>query len=148
MSEPLPQVRSLARALLDSQNGGLEADAQLEAAERVLQRLAERVSPLVGSGGFFLLLQRTLKRTRAEHPCLDGIRVESDAPWRLPRSAEDTQERSAEEVAAAAQALLAELIALLARFLGSDMAIRLVRQSFPEIEAGAVGSGAEETTNE
>jgi hypothetical protein len=63
--------------------------------------------------------------------------------------AEAAGEVPPEEAQAAAQALLADLIGLLARFLGADMAIRMVRQSFPEITRGGnTGSGAEETTHE
>jgi hypothetical protein len=149
MSRSFPEVRSVARMLLNGQNGGLGADAQAEAAERVLQRLAERIIPLVGAGGFHLLLQRALRRTCAEHPWLGALQIGPDAPWRLPGMAEAAGSRPPAEAEAAAQALLAELIGLLARFLGADMAIQLVRQSFPEITRGGdTGSGAEETTNE
>lgn len=148
MSESPPEVRPLARALLDGQGAGPGADAQAEAAERVLQRLSERISPLVGTGGFFLLLQRALRRTTAEHPWLGAVQMESQTPWRLPGMA-NAAGAAPDEATAAAQALVSELIGLIARFLGADMAIRLVRQSFPEIVGGGdTGSGAEEATNE
>jgi hypothetical protein len=133
MSKSHPEVRSLARALLDGQSAGHGADARAEAVERVLERLAARISPLVGTGGFVLLLQRSLRRTQGEHPWLGAVQAGSEAPWRLAGLAEAARKRPPEEAAAAAQAFLADLIGLLARFLGADMAIRLVRQSFPEV---------------
>jgi hypothetical protein len=149
MSRALPEVRSLARTLLNGRNAAPGADAQAQAAELVLQRLAERISPLVGAGGFHLLLQRALRRTRAEHPWLDAVQIDPEMPWRLPGMAEAARDRPAAEAAAAAQALLAELIGLLARFLGADMAIGLVQQSFPEITGGGdTGSGFEESIHE
>jgi hypothetical protein len=145
MSESFPEVRSLARALLAGQCPGPGAEAAVEAAERVMHRLADRLSPLVGVGGFHLLLQRALKRTRVEHAWLDAVRTDPEVPWRLPGMAEAARE-APEGPNDAVQALLAELIGLLARFLGADMTIRLVRQSFPEMRRGGeTGAGSEET---
>jgi hypothetical protein len=149
MSRSLPEVRSLASALLNGMVASPGVGTQSQAAERVLQGLSERISPLVGSGGFHLLLQRALRRTCAEHPWLDALQIDPGTPWKLPGMAEAARDVPPEEAEAAAQALLAELIGLLARFLGADMAVRMVRQSFPEITRGGdTGSGAEETTNE
>jgi hypothetical protein len=149
MSQPLSAVRDLARALMDAQNPGSGVDDQVTATEQVLRRLAERLGPLVGTGGFLMLLQRALRRARVEHPWLSGVEVQPDAPWRLTGIEEAARGISADGAVAGAQALLAELIGLVGRFLGADMAIRLVRQSIPEWTGGAEGAdGTEENIND
>jgi hypothetical protein len=143
-----PEVRSLTRALLNGKSDGTMAEDPVEAAERVLQLLAERLSPLVGASGFVMLLQRAFNRTRADHPWLEALDIEAQTPWRLPGMKQAARE-APDEAATAAEALVAEVIGLVARFLGADMAIRLVRQSFPDIvDGGDRGTGAEETTDE
>ena len=145
MTASLPEVRSLARALFEGQSPDSGADSQVEAAERVLRRLSDRISPLVGSAGFALLLQRALKRARAEHPWLGAVHVDQETPWGLVGMVDVAREVTPDDAAAAAQALITELIGLVARFLGADMAIRLVRQSFPEVTLGGdKGAGSEE----
>jgi len=149
MTRSLSEVRSLVRALLNGQHLGAEPPAVEEATERVLQCLAGSISPLVGAGGFALLLQRALRRTLEQHPWLDAVRVEPGTPWQLQGMREAAAHVTREEARLAAQAVLAELIGLLARFLGADMAIRVVRQSFPEMTRGGdMGEGSEETIHE
>lgn len=143
MSRPLPEVRGLARKLLQRQYASDTAGGRVEAAQEVLAGLAERISPLVGGGGVHLLLQRALKRSRREHPWLSEIRLEREVPWHLAGATEAAEALDPEEVASAAEAVLSELIGLVARFLGADMAIRLVRQSFPAASWEDNGSGTE-----
>jgi hypothetical protein len=151
MRPVLPEVRILARALLESGGGGLESDDAMDWARRALRRLAERLTPLVGVGGFHLLLQRSLIRARREHPWLDAIQLEEVSPWSLTGAAEAARGSEPEEVRSAAEALLAELIGLIARFLGADLAMQLVRESFPEASTGGdgdPGAGFEEIIHE
>lgn len=144
----MPEVLALARALLESEGPGSSVEARAEAARRVLERLAARISPLVGAGGFHLLLQRALKRAREAHPWLEALQAGADEPW--PAGAgEAPPDVAAEDASAGFEAAVAELIGLLARFLGADMAVRLVRQSFPEVPwGGDTGSGSEERIHE
>jgi hypothetical protein len=149
MRQTLPEVRSLVRVLLNVEGIGTERSALEEAAERVLERLAERIKPLVGAGGFALLLQRALRRTLKEHPWLGAVQIDSATPWRLRGLTEASENQTREEALIAAQAVLTELIGLLARFLGADIAIRVVRQSFPEMKPrGDAEVGIEETIHE
>jgi hypothetical protein len=144
MNRPARDVSALARMLLQNERAD-GAATPMAAAERVLQGLAERLSPLVGVGGFQLLLQRALKRARAGHPALAAIQPDATVPWRLAGAAEGSRAEAGDE--AAAEAILAETIALITRFLGADMAIRLVLQDFPEATRDGTGSGSEETTH-
>jgi hypothetical protein len=149
MRQSLSGVRALARSLLEAEDAGAAVEEQVEAAERILRRLAERLSPLVGTGGFLMLVQRSLRRARSEHSWLATVEVHPDAPWRLAGMAGAATEAGTESALAAAQTVLAELIGLIARFLGADMAIRLVRQSMPELTGGGeAGDGPEENLHD
>jgi hypothetical protein len=149
MNVSLPEVHLLARTLLRQEGVGEGTDAALLAAERVLQRLAERISPLVGTGGFHMLLQRALRRAAGERTWLERIELDRDTPWRLVGAEEAARDLAAEEAISAAETLVAELVGLIARFLGPDLAIRLVRQSYPDGAVGGdTGAGSEETIHE
>lgn len=142
MSRPLPEVRSLVRTLLDASAADDSVESRVLAAQHVLAGLANAMTPLVGIGGIHLLLQRALRRSRAAHPWLHAIQLDRESPWRLQGAAEAAHGHTPEEVTAAAEELLAELVGLLVRFLGADMTIRLVRRSFPEM-IREPGSGTE-----
>lgn len=131
MNLPLPEVRALARTLLESASEGPGVDARVDATQRVLAGLADRLSPLVGMAGFHLLLQRAIRRAQADHGWLSAVQPEAEEPQQLPGAADAVRDLAPEVVAAGTEAAVAELIGLIARFLGADMAIRLVRQSFP-----------------
>lgn len=144
MTPPLTEVRGLARRLLAARSGARTAEADVETLERVLRPLAERISPLVGTAGFQLLLSRALRRTQHRHPWLHAVRAGGGAGQQLSGWREAAPEVGTEPFAAAAEDVVAELIGLLARFLGADMAARLVRQAFPEIGSGTGAAGLEE----
>lgn len=149
MNPGLPRLQRLAGTLLESERQGDGVQARITAAEQVLRRLAERIGPLVGIGGYHLLLQRALKRTRTPHPWLTGIHLDSGAPWRLSGASEAASATDPGEIDAALRTLISELIGLLARFLGADMTIRLVRQCFPSVlKEDDPAQGFEETTDE
>jgi hypothetical protein len=146
MNRPLPEVRELARMLLENASRGSRVDDRIDATHRVLAGLADRLSPLVGVGGFHLLFQRALKRAQGGHAWLSTIQPEATDPRMLSGLGEAVRGVQPEEVAAGMEDAIAELIGLIARFLGADMAIRLVRQSFPELLGGGDrGSGSQET---
>jgi hypothetical protein len=133
MTQPLPEVRALARALLETEGGGCSPEERVSAGERILHTLALRLSPLVGIGGFHLLLLRAHKRAQNAHPWLVAVRVERDAPDHLSGAAEEARQVAPEEVTAAMESVLAELIGLITRFLGADLAIGLVRQCLRQV---------------
>lgn len=151
MTRPsLQQVRALARALLNGDGADQGAEETLRAVERVLSALARRIDPLIGSRGFQMLLQRALKQAQRAHPSLAPVRSERTADPYLTGLDEVAQIASPEEATAAAEAIVAELVGLLARFVGADMAIRLVRQSFPNVFLGGMqaGTGTEKLSDD
>jgi hypothetical protein len=146
MSRTLPQIRALARRLLQTRAGPQGEALPLVAAERVVREMGAGITPLLGDGGFHLLVSRALKKAGQEHPSLRAIRPVHGAERERYLDGADAvaREESAEALGGAAERLIVELIALLARFLGADMAIRLVRECFPEIERDGTGPDAED----
>lgn len=144
----LPQLRALVRALLEGESADPSLEERLEGAERIVGALAARIQPLVGRDGFYMLLQRALKRAEASHPALGKVRADRDGEVHLEGLAEAGRGAGLEEATAAAEAIVAEVLALLARFIGADMTIRLVRQAFPESFPGSKGEGTEELHDE
>lgn len=144
----LPQVRALARALINAKGAADPTDPQLQAVEAVLRDLSARISPLMGGAGFQMLLERALTRAQEGHPQLARVEAVRDGDRYLVESAEAAVDAPVAENGAAAEAIISELIGLLARFVGADMAIGLVRQAFPELSLGSAGVRMEENEDE
>jgi len=101
-----------------------------EAAERVATKLSAGVTLLVSSDGYRALLGRALYLARAEYAVLDGVRVGTS----------DVYLEGLRETGAAHDALVAffaQVIALLARFIGDDLTGNLIRQRWPDAPLGA-----------
>lgn len=121
-----PANRELARWLLAKERGARnDIRTPLEAAQSVAAKLSPGITLLVSSDGYRALLGRALYLARAEHPVLDGVAVGTSDVY---------LEASRETDAAldALVALVAHLIALLARFIGDDLTGNLVRQRWPD----------------
>jgi|GEM_PF-6635360 len=134
MSSSIPRIQPLAQRLLRSSRGD-DQGHNVAALSRVLHGFYVHTSPLLGERGFYLLLARALNRAQCEHPLLQGVKVEHNGNDHLGGLAEAFEESSDHESATAGETLISEFIALIVRFLGADMAIRLVRQSFPDFDA-------------
>jgi hypothetical protein len=147
VSRTLPQIRALARRLLQTRAGEGETPP-LVAAERVVRDMGAGITPLLGEGGFHLLVSRALKKAGQDHPALLAIRAAraGEGERYLDGADAAAREENDEALGPAAERLIVELIALLARFLGADMAIRLVRERFPEIDRDGTGPGAEDAS--
>jgi hypothetical protein len=137
----MPEVRAVTQRLLERYADHPAPVARVEAAERILHAFAEHLSPLLGSGGFRMLLGRALKRAQQENELLRAARVEREGEAPLLGLREAVRDRDAGEVGAALESLVVELLGLIARFLGPDMAVRLVRHCYPEIESDSAGRG-------
>jgi hypothetical protein len=145
MSPPEPAVRSLARRLVRLGSEGLAPASGPDAAERVIGTFSRTLGPLLGAGGFHLIVSRALNRARRQHSVLETVTSDPGGPRYL-QGLGTAEAGDARAVDAAAEAVVAEVIELLARFLGADLAIRLVRQSFPEAGDGHPGTGTEDTS--
>lgn len=145
LSMPLtpPKVRALALGLLRHHSEGAPPTAPGDALRLGCERLRSQISTLVGPDGYRALLSRAVALAVREHPLLGAAQVDSEG--RLTRLEEftgscDTVE--AEESACAA--ILANLLALLASFLGTEITRQLLRSAWPDFSAPDADFGAEE----
>ena len=106
--------------------GRATAPAELAmAADLMCTRLGEELGRWIGTEGYRTLLERALAGVRAEHPALDGIPcLGGDAS----AIEEAVRTRGAGGLSAGLVALVAELVELLGRIIGAEMAVQLVDQ--------------------
>ena len=139
MAEAPLAARVLARRVLLHEAGGRTEPAVLaEAAERIDARLKGRLGGLIGLTGYTILAARAVRLARAEVPALEGVVVDTGAEGGL-RGVRAFALSSAGNAGAAEvglSALLAHVIGLLSTFIGEDLAVRLVRDTWPELAQG------------
>lgn len=127
----IPAHQELARWLLAQEmKGRPKAKTPLEGTQRVTTKLSTGITLLVSSDGYRALLGRALYLARAEYSVLDGVRVGTS----------DFSLEGLRETGTGHEALvsfLAQVIALLARFIGDDLTAKLIRQSWPDAPFGA-----------
>ncbi len=129
-----PAALELAQQLLRHEaDGRLGAEALAAAAERVGGRMRGRLTDLVGLAGYHALFARALRLAQEEIPALKRITLDTNAEGGL-RGIREFAGAQVDDSAAAAglTAILANLIGLLVVFVGEDLAIRLVRDAWPE----------------
>jgi len=138
-AEVSPAARALARQVLLHEAGGRPEPAALaEAADRAYARLHGRLAGLMGQTGYTLLVARAVRLAQAEEPVLVGVTVDAWAEDGL-RGAGAFALATRDDPGAAADglaAILARIIGLLVTFIGEDLALRLVREAWPELAAG------------
>jgi hypothetical protein len=83
--------------------------------------------------GYRILFDRALALARAEHPALGGLECLGGVQ---PVTTDIQPAPSAAEVAAGMVALVANLVELLGRIVGEEMAVRLVEQTAGERQTG------------
>ncbi len=134
MPEASLPARDLARRALLQEAGEHTAPATLaEAAERAYARLGRRLAVLIGATGYTVLAARALRLAQAEIPALEGVAVDAGAETGL-NGLRAFALASGDATAAAdgLVALLARIVDLLITFIGEDLALRLVRDAWPE----------------
>jgi len=135
MSDAWAASRTMARHML-RHGAGEQAgpDALAEAAERAAMRLRARLAGLIGSTGYTILMARAVRMARAEAPALDRITVDAGAEGVLHGVREFAWEAgSPRETEAGLTAILGNVIGLLVSLIGEDLAIRLIREAWPEL---------------
>jgi hypothetical protein len=99
----------------------------------VCANVSDGLSRWIGREGCRALFARALANARADgaHPVLDLVRVSTGSVSCLDGLAEGAARCGAEAAAVGAAAILSELIALLGRLIGDDMALSLLARSAP-----------------
>jgi hypothetical protein len=122
-----PAFQSTARRLIEEAASVDEETALPRAAEKVFQKLHDHLARLIGVVGFRTLLARSLKLAREGAPALEALEIKPDGT--IVGLAEALVERSPAEALEAPTTLLAHFLALLAAFVGDDLALHLVSEA-------------------
>ena len=113
----------------------------LEPAFRVLEKMRPHLVMLMGVIGFRALLARALVPTNAKIQWLRAVHV--NAAGSLEGIEELGKQLAPEALSEGGIALLRELLALLANFVGEDLTVRLVCDLWPELPRDGSIAGQE-----
>lgn len=124
--------------LLSGAGLGAGAEDPAVAAGRVYERLARRLSPLVGEAGMRALFARSVKLVKPEFPCLDGVTINTEVPASGDAPTEQLvaclRTVDAAVAAGAAGALYATLLGLLTALIGDHLVQQILKSAFPAID--------------
>jgi hypothetical protein len=139
--------RLLARELERAAHGQEDAVVVAAAAGQAMRRLGPPLSRLIGGEGYQALLRRALHLARMEWPVLQGVQVSVDPTGGLEGVEVAVQGVDPAQARDALGAVLAQLMWLLVTFIGHDLALRTLREVWPEIQLdGEAIAASEETT--
>ncbi len=113
---------------LDSR--AVTAAPDVRAVFRVCEKLRQLLVDLVGIVGFRSLLSRALSLGQKEVSWLQCLRINDDGFLERPARVEPAE--NAEEASSGGEILVAHMIELLFAFIGEALAMRLVRNVWPE----------------
>jgi hypothetical protein len=118
-----------------------KADKSAQAKTSTLFPVPEKLRPhlaeLMGDGGFRALLSRSLALASAEVPWLRAVRVNSEGAlegWEEPSGSPRS-----DELFEARVVLMAQLLGLLAAFIGENLTLGLVHQAWPKVPLNGLG---------
>jgi len=125
-----PQMRDVAKRLMAYETGITKrSGTETAVAFHCCERLRSRLTILMGDAGYRALLSRAL--ASSEVPCLDAVHVKADGSlegW----EALDVQLCPAEFFEGRV-VLLAQLLGWMVAFIGEDVTLRLVRETWPQV---------------
>jgi hypothetical protein len=142
MSRAAPKMRDLAERLIayEAARGTKSSGAKIPAACLVIDRLRPQLATLMGNIGFRALLSRTLALANPDFPWLRAVHVKAEGSL---EGLDELAEVDPDEIFEGCSALLAQLLELLAAFIGKDLTLQLVREVWPNLPRNnlAVGKG-------
>ena len=132
MSQTIPRMRDIAERLIayeatENKSSGTKPAASFPVCEKLRPHLAT----LMGSTGFRALLLRALARAEEEVPSLRAVQV--DANGSLAGFDKLEMQAAPDKLAMARVVLVAQLLGLLAAFIGEDLTLRIVRDVWPQL---------------
>ena len=126
-----PRLKGFARRLVSYESiAAKPAGVHKSPAFRVCEKLREPLSRLSGVAGFRSLLSRALALTNDEARWMKAIHVKADGS--LEGLEEAKSQLSESEIAEGEVVLVAQLIGLLITFIGEELTLRLVQDSWPD----------------
>ena len=134
MSRANPQMRQFAERLIAYESlGGKSSERKNPASFHVAEKLRSHLSRLMGHGGFRGLQSRALALAKEEIPWLRVVHVKADGS--LEGLEELRAQFDADKVFECRVVLLAQLLGLLAAFIGDHLMLTLVREVWPKVSA-------------
>ncbi len=145
MERSSPYFRDLACQMLAYEAGGKESSEEMaEVGQRICQKLDQQMTKLIGPAGLSALTSRALYLARVEFPFLNGVSIETQEKTCLEGLRESVVGRPPTEAVSAIEAIFANFVWLLMTFIGEDLALRQVRNIWPEISPDGADGGAKE----
>jgi hypothetical protein len=130
---PPEETRQLASELVAWSTATGRGNAAV-AADRLLRALGEELERLVGRCGAGLLVRRAVQHAAAHAPLLERLELPAkDFPVNILGHVADGA--CEPEIREAAEAVIAELFALLGRFFGARLTRQVLRRAFPGVPA-------------
>jgi len=106
---------------------------------QVSDKLRPHLATLMGTGGFRALLSRALALATVEVPWLRSVHVKADGS--LEGAAELHSRLGPDKFLEGRVILLAQLLGLLAAFIGETLTLRLVRDAWPKVSLNGLDFG-------
>jgi hypothetical protein len=133
-------MRDLAGRLITLEaTGSRSPGTTLPTAFLACEKLRQPLATLLGNVGFSALLSRALALATTEVKWLGVVHVDADGT--LEGLAEPQARVSPAESARGDVVLLAQLLGLLATFIGEDLTLRLLREVWPHFDADGAELG-------
>ena len=124
MTRPRPSALALAKDVVVAESRGDESRG-IELT--IVRKLHATLGTLIGTHGFDVVLARALTLAKREEPSLGNVVAEPGGALKGLVTARADRDRGL-------VALLSHLIELLMRFIGEDLAGRVVRDTWPNVE--------------
>jgi hypothetical protein len=123
---------------------GPEAEALVNAFERTCQKLCRRLARIVTVSGSQVLLARALRLAQGEFSFLNDVWAGDSVETCLEGLRPSEADIEPSTIRLGLTLVLANLIELLATFIGEDLTGRLVREVWPDAPNGGGTGGAQE----
>jgi hypothetical protein len=135
MKPARPALMEVIQRLRELEAGGeTSTSAQSVAtAERLHEKLARHLAPVVGEEGFEALFVRSVKITKSTFVCLQELRTTGPAQEVLRQFFEHLEKQEPAAVASITETLMATLVTTLCTFIGEGLTWQLLRNAWPDL---------------
>jgi len=130
MNTATPAIQNLARRLIAFETARNPSDGLVGEAVRACEKLRVTLAKLAGVAGFRSLMARAMALATAEVPWLDSVQVRADGSLEGFDAA--GRQQSAVPAGEAGVVVVAQLLGLLATFIGEPLTRQLVRDAWPD----------------
>ena len=132
MNRATPKIRDFAERLIAYETrGNKSSETKSPAACLVGEKLRPHLAALLGNVGFRALLSRALALANTDIPWLRAVHVKADGSFEGLDELEPQVDP--EEIFEGCVVLLAQLLGLLAAFIGENLTLHLVREVWPKL---------------